>query len=108
MSCSTINVTENTTPMTAIDFSKDVPSLSLFSITSVAAEVKNYPIDAPIADISTNQPSASLPRIGPDSDTTIQNIIAFLGVPYFGSFLENTSGRYPSLAIEFMSLDEAR
>ena len=108
MSCSTINATENTTPMTAMAFSNEVPSLSLFSITSVVAEVKKYPMDVPIADMSTNQPRASLPRIGPDKDTMIQKIIAFLGVPYFGSFLENTSGRYPSLAIEFMSLDEAR
>ena len=108
MSCSTMKVTENATPMTAMAFSNEVTSLSLFSITSVVAEVKKYPMDAPIADMSTNQPSASLPRIGPDSDSTIQNIIAFLGVPYFGSILENTSGRYPSLAIEFMNLDEAR
>lgn len=44
-------------------------SLYLLIVIIVATQVKKYPIDAPIADISTNHPSASLPCIGPVKDT---------------------------------------
>ena len=65
-------------------------------------------MEAPIALISTNQPSASRPRIGPERLTRIQKIMAFFGVPYFGSIRPNHSGKKPSRLMEYIRRDEAR
>ena len=61
-----------------------------------------------MADISTNQPRASRPRIGPERETTTQKIIAFFGVLCFRSIRPNQAGRKPSWAIEYIRRDEAR
>ena len=81
------------TPTAAMIFRNGPASPSRFAVTSVLAQVKKYPIEAPIALMSTNQPSASRPRIGPDRLIRMQNSIAFFGVPYFLSTLPNQSGR---------------
>ena len=86
-------MSENVTPMTAIALRPPVPSPNSFVVLNVAALVKKYPIEAPIAAISTNQPRASRPRIGPDREMMMQNSIAFLGVLYFSSITPNHSGR---------------
>lgn len=105
INCNIINIFEKTTPIVAITLNAFLSSLSLLIVILVTAQVKKYPIDAPITDISTNQPSASLPSIGPVNDTIIQNIITFTGVPVFSLTIPNISGKYHYLLIKNISLD---
>ena len=95
-------------PVMAIALKKAEPSPSLFSVFNVLAQVKKYPMLAPIALMSTNHPSASRPRIGPLRLTRMQKRMAFRGVPYFSFTFPNHSGRYPSLLIEYIRREEAR
>ena len=69
--------------MVAIVFKKTVPSPSLFIVTSADAHVKKYPIDAPIADMSTNHSNAFLPKIGPDKDMIMQRLTPLLQPKFF-------------------------
>ena len=78
-----------------------------FIVTRVARHVKRKPIEAPIAHISTNQPRASRPRIGPESEMPMQNKSAFFGVLCLGSMTAKDLGRYPSLVIEYIRREEA-
>ena len=57
------------------------------------AQVKKNPMDAPIADISTNHPRASRPRMGPESEMMMQKIMALRGVWCFSSIFPNHAGR---------------
>lgn len=103
-----MNAAETTEPNTA-NTNTDLPaSLSRFKVMQVERQVQRKPIEAPIALISTNQPRASLPRIGPDKEISIQKISAFTGVPYFSSILPNVLGKHPSLLMEYINRDEAR
>ena len=85
-----------------------VPSPSRFIVTIVLAQVKKYPMLAPMALMSTNHPSASLPRIGPERLIRMQNNMAFFGVPYRLSTFPNQGGRYPSRLMEYIRREEAR
>ena len=78
-----MNIAEKIVPSIAIIRNNCVLSFVLFMVTRVDAQVKRYPIDAPIADMSRNHPRASRPRTGPDNEMSIQNIIEFFGVPLF-------------------------
>ena len=91
-----------------MNFNRVVPSLSLFITTKVEVQVKKKPMEAPIADISTNQPRASRPNIGPDNEISMQNKIALRGVPYRLSILQNILGRYPSRLMEYIKRLEAK
>lgn len=97
-----MKIIEKHTPRIAKTFRDFVPSPSFFIVTRVAAEVKKYPMEAPMELISTNHPKASRPRIGPDKEIMMQKIIAFFGVLYFGSILPNHSGRKPSWLMEYI------
>ncbi len=82
MSWSIMKSTEKHTPTDAIIFRREEPSPSRRMVESVAMQVKKYPMEAPIDDMSTNQPSASRPKIGPDRQLRMQNSIAFFGMAY--------------------------
>lgn len=93
MSCRITKIVESIAPNTAMNFNSVVPSLSRFITTKVEVQVKKKPMEAPMADMSTNQPRASLPSMGPDKEIRMQNNMAFLGVPYRLSILQNILGR---------------
>ena len=103
-----MNIAEKIVPSIAIIRNNCVLSFVLFMVTRVDAQVKKYPIDAPIADMSRNHPSASRPRTGPDNEMSIQKIIEFFGVPLFVSISPNQEGRNPSRLIEYIRRLDAR
>ena len=72
---------ENAAPANAIILSNKVPSPLSFMVWRQERLVKKKPTDAPMALMSTNQPSASRPSTGPDNDIRIQKRMALRGVP---------------------------
>ena len=71
----------------AASFNAGALSPSLRIVMNVDAPVQRNPIEAPMALMSTNQPSASRPRTGPEREMRMQNSKAFLGVPNRSSIL---------------------
>ncbi len=71
---------EKSTPRIALIFSQTVVSLLRCICTKAAAEVKQYPMAAPMEDISTIQLRTVRPNHGQNNEMIIMKMMAFIGV----------------------------